>query len=56
MTSGWYGKKYGTKIIPVKKQKKQEKNGVSVLQNLAKWLVRKSAQILGITVYGSNIY
>ena len=56
MTSGWYGKKYGTEIKIVKKQKTQGKNGVGVLQNLVKWLVRKSAQILGIMVYGSNIY
>ena len=56
MTSGWYGKNYGTEITTVKKPKKQEKNGASVLQNLVKWLVRKSAQTLGIMVYGSNIY
>ena len=36
-TSGWYGKKYGTRIIIVKKQRKQGKNGVTVLQNLVKW-------------------
>ena len=39
-----------------KKQKRLEKNGVTVLQNLVKWLVRKSAQIPGIMVYRSNIY
>ena len=55
-TSGGYGKNCGTKITTVKKPKKQEKNGASVLQNLVKWLVRKSAQILGIMVYRSNIY
>ena len=39
-----------------KRQKRLEKNGVTVLQNLVKWLVRKSAQIPGIMVYRSNIY
>ena len=36
LTSGWYGKNYGTKIRTVKKQKTQDKNGVNVLQNLVK--------------------
>ena len=55
-TSGGYGKNYGTWIKTVKRQETREKNGLSALQNLVKWLVRKSAQTLGITVYGSNIY
>ena len=36
-TSGWYGKNYGTQIRIVKKQKNQDKIGVTVLQNLVKW-------------------
>ena len=38
-----------------KETKKARKNGVNVLQNTVKWLVRKSAQTLGIMVYGVNI-
>ena len=35
-TSGWYGKNYGTQIRIVKKQRNQDKIGVTVLQNLVK--------------------
>jgi glutathione peroxidase-family protein len=47
-TSGWCGKNYGTEIRIVKKQKTQGKNGVNVYLNLARWLVMKSRQTLGI--------
>ena len=36
-TFGWYGKKYGTRTITVKKQRMQEKHGATALQNLVKW-------------------
>ena len=53
-TSGSGGKNCGTEIRTAKKQKMQDKNGVTVLQNMEKWLVRKSKQTLGIETYQGN--
>jgi len=37
VTSGWYGKNYGTEIRTVEKRKMQGKSGAIVLQNSVKW-------------------
>ena len=36
-TFGYGGRNYGIEIRTVKKQRMQEKNGVTVLQNTVKW-------------------